>query len=1236
MADTLNAVATEVGLALSPLSSALSSAQNAEALLKRLGFMLPTGVADIGLAGLSMQKLIDNIQTVINSTPEELDNIAVMGPRIAELVAEIANVVDLIRKLMTNLPAILAGAGDYVVLTRIDQELLTRLLDLLVVNYTYRRSPMLFASMQMLTLFELRHFDSDPTNFQTDHVRAIIHYDRIETLLSNPPELFVKGYGWGTDNFNAQLLLSNFAALLQGIGGFAQLRQLSRKVEEALSGRAVPEAATDPAAILNINLIKELGRDGGAEVGLSIYEVRASATGATDGGIGFMPIVRGTTQVTLPLYSDELFFELDAGFDLGTGVNLMIRAGQSPVLQAGLFNGTSTTQARLGLGLRYGSEQGGSKTLIAFPGGSRVEVRQIALKGGGELQASRDFDPFIEFKLSGLQFLLTLSGADSFVNQSMSSSSDITIDFDLLMRWSKAQGLCFEGSGALEVHLPTHISIGPIELLGLTIAVRPENNKVPLDMATSIKVSLGPLQAVVEEMGVRVAFSFPDDQQGNLGPLDVVLGFKPPAGVGISINTGIVKGGGYLNFNFDKEEYSGSFELTIKNIINLGAIGLITTRMPDGTPGFSLLIIITAEFTPIQLGFGFTLSGVGGLLGLNRTMLEQMLVEGVRSGAINSVMFPTDVVANAPRIISDLQSFFPVHEGIFLIGPMAKLGWGTPNLVTLSLCIIIEIPGNIVILGVLKASLPDETAEILRLQVSFFGSIEFDKKRVYFYAVLFDSRILTMTIEGDMGVLVAWGDDANFVISVGGFHPAFTAPSLPFPELRRIAISILNNKYARIRVESYFAITSNTVQFGANVELFFGSDAFKAEGNLTFDALFQFSPFYFIITISASLSVQALGIPFFGVYFQGSLEGPTPWRIAGTGTVVIAGLTFPIPFNETWGEEVKTTLPPIKVVPLVVAEFEKLENWKAELPASKRIFVSLRKIEDTNDLSETSEKLQALPTGVVFPDDLKDKIRYYAAQQLLIIKGVMSREEKNALLRLSTDVLYEKAIEALFQKSQFIVLHPVGTLKISQRAIPLELQLDKVGNQKPEDADYFTVTVSTPGFVKKGDLDESFAMGQFKDMDDANKLSSPAFEKWKAGIELSAGDVQTKTSLAVKRVVRYEKIIIDTHYKRAVEPLFVLFSNLFTLFLGGNAVTKSTLSQQYLIQKQPFADKVAIQSNLWVVASNADNSALAGTAGTFTSQAKAHEYMQQQVKERPDLAENIHVIPKTEVRRAAA
>src|SRR5690606_38239983 len=240
--------------------------------------------------------------------------------------------------------------------------------------------------------------------------------------------------------------------------------------------------------------------------------------------------------------------------------------------------------------------------------------------------------------------------------------------------------------------------------------------------------------------------------------VNYAMDFKPPNGVGLSVDVGVVKGGGYLFFDFDKGEYAGALELTFSEIVSLKAIGVINTKMPDGSPGFSLIIIITAEFgTGIQLGFGFTLLGVGGLLGLNRTMKLEALAEGVRTGAVEGIMFPTNVVENAPRIISDLRNFFPVEEGKFLIGPMAKLGWGTPTLISISLGIIIEIPGNIAILGILKIALPTEEAALIVLQVNFIGAIEFDKDRLWFFASMYDSRVLFITLEGEMGLLVGWG-----------------------------------------------------------------------------------------------------------------------------------------------------------------------------------------------------------------------------------------------------------------------------------------------------------------------------------------------------------------------------------------------------------------------------------------------------------------------------------------------
>ena len=132
--------------------------------------------------------------------------------------------------------------------------------------------------------------------------------------------------------------------------------------------------------------------------------------------------------------------------------------------------------------------------------------------------------------------------------------------------------------------------------------------------------------------------------------------------------------------------------------------------------------------------------------------------------------------------------------------------------------IILEIPpGNIAILGVLKVALPDEDVALIQLQVNFVGILDFDKQLLSFDASLFDSHILFLTLEGDMAVRAEWGDNAGFLLSVGGFHPAFQPPPLqPADAAAHDGQRSSTTTGRSIRVESYFAVTSNTVQFGAH------------------------------------------------------------------------------------------------------------------------------------------------------------------------------------------------------------------------------------------------------------------------------------------------------------------------------------------------------------------------------------------------------------------------------------
>jgi hypothetical protein len=450
----------------------------------------------------------------------------------------------------------------------------------------------------------------------------------------------------------------------------------------------------------------------------------------------------------------------------------------------------------------------------------------------------------------------------------------------------------------------------------------------------------------------------------------------------------VVRGGGFLFFDAERAEYAGVLQISMLDLISITAIGMITTKMPDGSKGFSLLVILSVQFSPgIQLGFGFTLNGVGGLLGLNRTVMLEPLLQGVRTGTVASILFPTgDIIANAPRIISDLRAIFPPYEGKFLIGPMAKLGWGTPTLVSVSLGVIIEIPGNIAILGVLRVNLPTADAPLILLQVAFAGAIEFDKQRLFFFASLFESRILYIPLEGEMGLLFGWGEDGVIVFTVGGFHPRFTPPPLPFPSPKRLSFCILDEPASMVRIDGYFAVTSNTAQIGAKAELRFGFDDFGVAGHLGFDALFQFSPFHFIIEVNVSLSLKVAGFDLLTVRVDLTLEGPSPWHATGTGKVSFFFFSISADFDVTWGDSADTALPLIAILPLLLAELDKRDNWTAALPPGNNLLVSLRA-----------------------QDELAGEL----------------------------------------------VLHPLGTLRFSQRLLPLGLDLDKLGTQRPSDAKRF-------------------------------------------------------------------------------------------------------------------------------------------------------------------------------------
>ncbi|MGK0363089.1 MAG: hypothetical protein ACI85O_000130 [Saprospiraceae bacterium] len=730
----------------------------------------------------------------------------------------------------------------------------------------------------------------------------------------------------------------------------------------------------------------------------------------------------------------------------------------------------------------------------------------------------------------------------------------------------------------IDAKIPIHKDIGGLvgfENIYLKMETEDDFSETSTEVSLDFWIKFGKALSIsISRLGVELQTSKRDDSGGMWG-YDIKPKIKPPTGAGLRIDTSLLTGGGFLHLDDEKGEYFGAFELSFKNLFNVNAIGIINTKMPDGSDGFSLLVIITAEFS-VQLGGGFVLLGVGGLLGLDRHADVEVLRLGLKDNSIKSVLFPENVAANVIRIISDLKQIFPIQEGTFLIGLMAKIAYGTPTLITIELGIILELPNpRVIILGVIKAILPKEDAPVLKLQVNFLGVIDFQNKFVYFEASLYDSTLASFPLTGSLALVAGWGDTGLFGISVGGFHPDFEdypcVPTLPgaFRDMDRVSIQLLSGDNPRLGLECYFAITSNSVQFGAKAELLAdGPMSYNLYGLLAFDALFLFDPFSFVINLQATLAIRKRKSVLFGIHFQGKLTGPSPWHVEGKVSFSLLFFDVTIRFSTTWGDPTPTIESVTEDLKLLLQkELSDKNNWQASLPVRSTLSIRLRKL---------------------------------------------SEEEE-----------------------QQIIVYPFGGLSFSQRAIPLEYTLEKYGNRSPASENRFTIDsikVGNKVYRDLADEKELFAEGHYKQLTEAQKLSRKSFEKMKSGKVVSDANKITSAKSDLDSVeLDYElNYTYDDRVEKPSQSL-VMSDLLLKRLRRSAAVSKSPLSWINKTGKQlNVPEKVSVTTGTYTIA-NVSDLTMVNEQLFFNTHSEAVQAYENIVQQDPEMALEMQVVESFEL-----
>jgi hypothetical protein len=583
----------------------------------------------------------------------------------------------------------------------------------------------------------------------------------------------------------------------------------------------------------------------------------------------------------------------------------------------------------------------------------------------------------LEWKLVSKNNTLLISGksSDSFIRRSL-PAGEIRADFDLGLALEVLEpSFRFTDGTRAEVVIPLGKEVLGVRIAYITLALTPvgqgEDTKLGIEVSSSLSIKWGPFTSAIERIGLAATLPPPKDETGKTDWSEAFR-FKPPNGVGFAIDAAAVSGGGFLFFDRDQREYAGILQLRLFERFWLKAIGLIATRLPDGTDDFSILAIASVEFDPgYQLVWGFTLEGVGLLVGVNRSMVLDTLREGVRNGTLDTILFPDDPVRDAPRLVSSLRGVFPPTRDRHVFGFLLSLSWaGRTNSFDIELGVILELPPpvRLVILGQAAIFLPTKNLSVVDIRFDIVGIWDQAEKTISVDAALRDSKVGRFPLTGEMAARGSWGRERVFIIAAGGVHPSFNPPAA-LPTLKRLQIALGGGDNPRLRLLGYLAITSNTFQVGAKAELYAKASGLTLEGWAGVDALFRFDPFKVVVDFSAGVKISRGSHVLFSLTLEGTLEAFTPVRVQGKVKFKIFFVKFTIPVNLTLGDTRTVILEAVNVQDELLAALADRTNWAGELTGGRDLIATVRNApaEDAvmvHPLGSLSVRQQVVPLGI--------------------------------------------------------------------------------------------------------------------------------------------------------------------------------------------------------------------------------------------------------------------------------
>jgi hypothetical protein len=847
----------------STLAAALSQAGSGEAVAAAIASALPGAIGAVG-------SVCKELQTLINTTPAD-----------------------------SGWPAPFADADFW-------SQFPIEVLDLLIYQQLAAAVPPAFAICRSLGLLSIET-PAATTSRPAPIPIPVAHWERLGPLLSQPlPTLysvFVTEETFALGSLFDALGSAAFAL------GLPVVVSPAVAVISATSTVPADTGVTDGDGILVIPLWSEIVSTSAGQASAYVALVIAPLAAANPkqaNGIVIYPVAAGTLSAGPFMFSDQVGLTLTGSLTSDQAVVLTLD-------QAGVTIATSLADTDLAAALRV-DVTSGAQPWVVFGSLDASNLTISHLHAGISVGGTITAPTFgFEFGIDSGSLVLNLGDADGFL-QTVLGIDQQTVNLATNLSWTPATGLMLSNAPGLQTSLPVHLDIaGVLSVDTVGIALGGSGPMGTLAVTITGSLSLGPVSVSVQGLGLQGSLTAaPAGSPGNLGPLALSAEFKPPDGLELALDAAPVSGAGFVAYDAVNLRYLGALALAIGDV-SISAVGVLDTALPGGAPGYSLVVVASADFPPVDLGFGFSLVGIGGLVGVNRTTNVPALQALAQAGQLDSLMFPANLANRAPQVAASLEQVFPAAPGHFIIGPAVRIEWGTGGMVDAEVGVFIELSDSgggvtllrVALLGWVHLTLPNAVLPIADLTLDVLGVADLTAKTLSLDAGLRNSTIAGFPLTGQAALRASWGASPSFVFAVGGFNPHFAVPA-GFPALQRLALSI-GGADPRLRLSAYLALTSNTVQLGCNADLYASAGPAAVSASLSFDALVQFQPFGLIVDLTINAAVLLGGNPVLSLSLALHLSGPTPWTVTGSASFQVLFCSFTVPISITVGPQ-----PPIQ------------------------------------------------------------------------------------------------------------------------------------------------------------------------------------------------------------------------------------------------------------------------------------------------------------------------------------